>query len=231
MKGFLLGVAATLAVGGATGAAVVYSGRVDVSADTPHGSLVYGLIETARDRAIDRQARDVIVPANLADDERIRRGAGNYAAMCVECHLAPGKSSSEIRQGLYPEPPDLSREVGTGEAARQFWVIKHGIKASGMPAWSKGGIGDESIWDMVAFMQKMPALSADQYTALVASSDGHSHGGLPGDTHPHEDAASTAHDATGSAHGHADEAASITTPKSTTPPRNKPHDPTDGHAH
>lgn len=232
MKGFLSGVAATLGVGLTTGAAMVYSGRVDVSADTPHGSLVYGLIETARDRAIARQARDVIVPANLADDERIRRGAGNYAAMCVECHLAPGKSSSEIRQGLYPEPPDLSREVGTGQAARQFWVIKHGIKASGMPAWSRGGIEDESIWDMVAFMQKMPTLNAEQYTALVAASDGHSHGGLPGDTHPHDDATSGApHDATGSAHGHTDEAASITPPKTTSTPQKKPHDPTDGHPH
>jgi len=231
MKGFLLGVAATLGVGVVTGAAVVYSGRVDVSADTPHGALVYGLIETARDRAIDRQARDVSVPVNLADDERIRRGAGNYAAMCVACHLAPGQSNSEIRKGLYPEPPDLSREIETDEAARQFWVIKHGIKASGMPAWSKGGIADESIWDMVAFMQKMPALSADQYTALVASSDGHSHGGLSSDA-PHDDAASSApHDATGSAHGHTDAAASVTTPKSTTTPQKKPHDPTDGHPH
>jgi mono/diheme cytochrome c family protein len=200
-------------MGALVGAGVVYSGRVDVAADSPHSTLVYRLIETARDKAIDRHVRDAIVPNNLADDERIRRGAGNYAAMCVECHLAPGKSSSEIRMGLYPEPPDLSREVEMGEAARQFWVIKHGIKASGMPAWSRGGMDDASIWDIVAFLQKMPMLSADQYTALVASSDGHSHGGVTEEDHPHDEASPAPH-------GHSDKAAPVVT-------RKKPHDPTD----
>lgn len=227
MKGFLIGVATTLGVGAVVAAGVVYSGRIDVAADTPHTALVYRLIETARDKAIDRQVRDAIVPANLADDERIRRGAGNYAAMCVECHLAPGKSNSEIRMGLYPKPPDLAQPGKADAAARQFWVIKHGIKASGMPAWSKGGIEDASIWDMVAFLQKMPTLNADQYAALVESSDGHSHGGLAGNNHPHDEAASwhAPHDATGpTQQGHTDTAAPVTT-------RKKPHDPTDGHAH
>ncbi|MBT9567198.1 MAG: cytochrome c [Thiobacillus sp.] len=215
MKGFVLGVVVTLGVGAAIGAAVVYSGRIDVAADTPHSAATFRLIEIARDKAIDRQARGVSVPADLADDERIRRGAGNYAAMCVECHLAPGKTSSEIRRGLYPEPPDLSREAEPNEAAKQFWVIKHGIKASGMPAWSKGGIEDAAIWDMVAFLQKMPTLDAAQYTALVAASDGHSHGGLDTDA-PHHDEA---------------DPAPIDMPASAAPPKKKPHDPNDGHAH
>jgi hypothetical protein len=89
------------------------------------------------------------------------------------------KENSEICMGLSPVPPDLSlpAKMQTDGAARQFWVIKHGIKASGMPAWSKGGIEDEAIWDIVAFLQTLPTLTADQYVALVESSDGHSHGG------------------------------------------------------
>ncbi|NDP48496.1 MAG: cytochrome c [Sulfuriferula multivorans] len=226
MKRFLMGVLTTLIVGAGVGAWFVYSGLFDVSADTPHNTLVYRMIETARDNAIDRQVRDAIVPANLADDERIRRGAGNYAAMCVECHLAPGKSNSEIRMGLYPEPPDLAQPGKADAAARQFWVIKHGIKASGMPAWSKGGIEDESIWDIVAFLQKMPTLNADQYAALVESSEGHSHGGPAGGDNHHDEAASAhaPHDAAESEHGHAEKTAPVAAKK-------KPHDLTDGHAH
>lgn len=181
MKCFLMGVLATLVIGAALGAAAVYSGLFDVAADTPHSRFVYRMIETAREQSIERHARDLTVPGNLADTERVRRGAGNYAAMCAECHLAPGKADSEIRMGLYPEPPDLTRpeeETAADMASRHFWIIKHGIKASGMPAWSKGGIDDESVWDIVAFIQKMPALSVDQYVALVESSEGHSHGGL-----------------------------------------------------
>ena len=191
MKRFLAGVVTTLGVGAAVGAGVVYSGLFDVSADTPHSRLIHFLIETTREQSVERSVRDVIVPANLAETDRIRRGAGNYAAMCVECHLAPGKKNSEIRMGLYPAPPDLSQLAitQTDMAARQFWIIKHGIKASGMPAWSKGGIEDEAVWDMVAFLQQMPALTADQYAALVESSDGHSHGGLAGEGAMHEPAA------------------------------------------
>jgi mono/diheme cytochrome c family protein len=179
MKRFLLGVLTTLVIGMVVGVVAVYSGLLNVSADTPHSQLAYRMIETARERSIDRQIRDLTVPANLDDAERIRRGAGNYAAMCVECHLAPGKTDSEIRMGLYPKPPNLTQpdETTAAMAARHFWVIKHGIKASAMPAWSKGGIEDEAIWDIVAFLRRMPALSPSQYVALVESSEGHSHGG------------------------------------------------------
>ncbi|OZA29414.1 MAG: cytochrome C [Hydrogenophilales bacterium 17-61-9] len=211
MKRFLMGVLATLVVGVAIGAAVVYSGTFDVSADTPHSPLVHRLIETTRERAIERRAREVAAPANLADAERVRRGAGNYAAMCMECHLAPGQANSEIRMGLYPAPPDLARPASTPEniAARQFWIIKHGIKATGMPAWSKGGIEDEAIWDMVAFLQQMPALTPGQYLALVESSDGHSHGGITDMKDMHGESGGTP----------------------TAPPKARGHDNSDGHAH
>ena len=181
MKRFMAGVLVTLAIGAGAGGIVAYSGALDVSADTPHSPLVFQLIEFVREQSIARRVRDLAPPANLSDPDRIRRGSGNYAAMCVECHLAPGKENSEIRMGLYPAPPDLSQpaKMHTDVAARQFWIIKHGIKASGMPAWSKGGIEDEAIWDIVAFLQTLPTLTADQYVALVESSDGHSHGGQP----------------------------------------------------
>lgn len=211
MKHFLMGVLTTLVIGGAMGAAWMYSGTFDISADTPHSPLVHRLIETTRERAIERRARAVAVPANLSDTERVRRGAGNYAAMCMECHLAPGRANSEIRMGLYPAPPDLARPAGTPEnaAARQFWIIKHGIKATGMPAWSKGGIEDEAIWDMVAFLQQMPALSPERYLALVESSDGHSHGGITDMKGMHGEPGGT----------------------TTAPPKARVHDNSDGHAH
>ena len=180
MKGFVTGVLTTLVVGAGIGLAMVYGGKVDVAADSPHSALIFGLLETAREKSIGQGVKNLSVPVNLADKDRIRRGAGNYDAMCVSCHLAPGTENSEIRMGLYPTPPNLSTldEPSTEAAARKFWVTKHGIKASGMPAWSKGGIEDEAIWDMVAFLQVMPKLTQASYGELVEASDGHSHGGL-----------------------------------------------------
>ncbi|HUX25656.1 MAG TPA: cytochrome c [Burkholderiales bacterium] len=93
------------------------------------------------------------------------KGAGQYAAMCTSCHLAPGMRDSELRQGLYPQPPKLS-EISV-DSCKAFWVIKHSIKMSGMPAWGTTHV-DETIWSMVAFLQKLPGMTPDQYRKIVA---------------------------------------------------------------
>ncbi len=175
-----MAVVAVVAVGGV--AASVYSGAYNVAADDPHTRPVHTFMETARERSIAARARQLQVPADLADPARIRQGAGNYDAMCTGCHLSPGVGPTELSKGLYPAPPDLTRT--TVSAAEAFWVIKHGIKASGMPAWGKS-MADDYIWNMAAFLQQLPKLDKAQYAALVANSGGHSHGGGETGGHSH----------------------------------------------
>ncbi len=153
--------------------AYLYLGIYNFSADEPHFEITEELIAVARDRSIKARAYKLEVPDDLEDKERIRRGAGNYDAMCVGCHLKPGVDDSEIRKGLYPQPPNLAKHAN--DPAQQFWVIKHGIKMTGMPAWAQGGMDDAAIWDIVALLQVMPDMTVEQYTELVAISDGHSH--------------------------------------------------------
>jgi mono/diheme cytochrome c family protein len=182
MGKILLGAVGMLGLGSLMVAALVQFGLLDFAADQPHAAVVHRLVEWARERSIARRAADVARPADLSEAGRIRRGAGNYEAMCVSCHLAPGVEDSEIRKGLYPPPPDLARSVGATDSAAtdgsRFWIIKHGIKGSGMPAWSKGGMDDEAIWDLTAFLKVLPALSPAEYRSRVAASDGHSHEGM-----------------------------------------------------
>lgn len=190
MNKLLLGALLATTLGAVTGSVVVMTGLIDVGADAPHSPLVHAALAVARERSIANRLADIKIPENFADPERTRRGAGNYAAMCVNCHLSPGASDSEIRRGLYPTPPNLSEKpvsLQQRDAVRDFWIIKHGIKASGMPAWSKGGMDDDSIWDLAAFLQKMPSLTPSSYEQLVAESDGHSHGGLDNHDHGHGD--------------------------------------------
>jgi len=93
--------------------------------------------------------------------------------MCSGCHLAPGLEKTEISQGLYPSAPELSRGNDL-TPAEQFWVLKHGIKMTGMPAWGPTH-DDDLLWDIVAFVQKLPTLSPEQYQTIVKSSgEGHS---------------------------------------------------------
>lgn len=57
-----------------------------------------------------------------------------------------------------------------------FWVIKHGIKMTGMPAWGKS-MDDEYVWGLVAFLNQHPGMPTGRYPELVAASGGHQHGG------------------------------------------------------
>lgn len=182
MRNFLLGALFTVLLLAAGGGVIGYLGAVDVAADSPHSAPVHAAIEYVRDRAIDRQARNIVPPVDLSDNERVRRGAGNYAAMCANCHLSPGVRNSEIRKGLYPVAPNLADATQAGgtddpalASARRFWVTKHGIKASGMAAWGQGGMRDEAIWDLVAFLERLPSLTPGQYKSWVKASDGHAH--------------------------------------------------------
>jgi mono/diheme cytochrome c family protein len=164
---------------------VARSGIYNFGADDPHWKPVYSSIDYIRKRSVLAHAADIKVP-DLSNEARLVKGAGNYEAMCAQCHLSPGKSGTELSRGLYPSPPDLSKVAV--DARQAFWTIKHGVKASGMPAWGKS-MADEDIWNLVALIQKLPASKAESYRALVASSSGHSHTGSGG-----PDAPGMAHD-------------------------------------
>jgi mono/diheme cytochrome c family protein len=152
-------------------AVALYAGLYNIAADVPHSQPVYWLFETARQRSVAARARDIVVPNDLDSADRISKGAGQYAEMCSNCHLAPGMQGTEISRGLYPRAPELRRgtELTTAE---QFWVVKHGIKLTGMPAWGVTH-DDDLLWDVVAFLQKLPKLTQEQYEALVKSAPGH----------------------------------------------------------
>lgn len=220
---FVLVVVAVVATAG-----FVWSGAYDVGADAPHTRPVYAILETIRDRSIQTRAASLQVP-DLRDPARVVQGSGNYQAMCAGCHLAPGMPATELSQGLYPAPPDLSKMATS--PAEAFWAIKHGIKSSGMPAWGKS-MQDEYIWNLAAFLQELPKMSPEQYKALVAQSGGHSHGGgesMPeaksteGDQAQHDDKdAPPHHDATPHSHGES---------KADAPAAPKKEHADDGHQH
>ena len=132
-------------VGMLAGAALIYGGAFNPAADEPHSGIVFFLAQAARERSIALRSRGIAVP-NLTDPKSIAAGASEYAEMCTSCHLAPGMEDNELRPGLYPHPPNLADYRHDAEqhpraahtsAARQSWIIKHGIKMTGMPAWEK----------------------------------------------------------------------------------------------
>lgn len=169
------------ALGALVGLGFLYSGIYSMGADDEHTKPVYWALETLRERSIGVRSKDIAVPP-LDDAQMLLSGGADYNDMCAGCHLKPGVKSSDMAMGLYPRPPNLAMsasEHGHGgddhgdaatSAARQFWIIKHGIKASGMPAWGKTH-DDSRIWAMVAFLQKLPQLDEIQYQILTARAE------------------------------------------------------------
>ena len=158
------GIAGTVAVGVIGAGLFRAAGIYDIGADDHHTKIVLAVIEQLRERSIAVRARTIEVPA-LEDPKRVAAGAERYAALCVGCHLAPGLTKSDIRSGLYPHPPSLAQEE-VRDSRRAFWTIKHGIKMSAMPAWGKS-FDDAAIWDIVAFVRKMPEMTSETYQQLA----------------------------------------------------------------
>ena len=177
--------------------AFIYSGAYDVAAASPDTGLVHWVLETTQERSVHRRSEQIQVPAQVSSPtpEMLRTGLIHYHEMCVTCHGAPGVSISEIGQGLNPYPPELSQEAGDEEAGEVYWIVKNGIKMTGMPAFGVTH-DDEELWAIVAFVNRLPKLSPQEYQALVreaglagqaaeaAEPAGHHH--APG-TPPHKD--------------------------------------------
>lgn len=166
MKLRTVGIAALLllALFGAGLALFVYAGIYNIAATEQHTGPMYRLLDYAMRRSVAARATAIEVP-NLKDDRRIRSGARHYRAQCQQCHGAPGVAPDAAAFGLTPAPANLVSAGREWNAADIFWVIKHGIKMSGMPAWEYR-MRDEEIWDVVAFIGRMPALSPVEYAAL-----------------------------------------------------------------
>lgn len=177
----------------------IYAGVYNIGADAPHSGLVYKTLEAFRERSIKSRAAHITPPADLNSAKRIQAGAGLYAEMCTGCHLGPGVEKSEMSQGLYPQAPELARGDDL-TPAEQFWVIKHGVKLTAMPAWGKTH-NDELIWDMVAILQALPKMSPEQYKATVASAPEDHDEMMTGMHDEHETASEPQHGANVHDHG------------------------------
>jgi mono/diheme cytochrome c family protein len=151
--------------------AVIYVGLYDVGATEPHWPATRWILETARVRSIKAHAAGVTIPAAFDDPAKIPMGVEHFAAHCAVCHGAPGVPKGDIARGLYPAPPDLGNAAALYSPGELFWIVKHGIKMTGMPAWSDHS--DDELWATVAFLQKLPGMTQDEYAKLVMASMAH----------------------------------------------------------
>ncbi|MGE0372941.1 MAG: cytochrome c [Gammaproteobacteria bacterium] len=174
MRTTLLTLLVVLVFAVAGGLAFIYSGVYNISATRPHWPITEWAIETMRSNSIKAHASGITLPPGMTDEAAVISGTEHFAAHCASCHGAPGVPRGDIANGLYPKPPDLAHAARHYTPGELFWIVKNGIKMTGMPAWNDHS--DKELWATVAFLQKLPGMSEADYAKLVRESMTHGSG-------------------------------------------------------
>ncbi|WP_062228340.1 c-type cytochrome [Aureimonas frigidaquae] len=160
---------------------VGWSGLVSIAASSGHYAPVGWFLHWTMQNAVATQSIGIAVPdgVSLSDPLLVRRGAGHFQSNCAACHGAPGQPQSAAMRAMTPPPPPLDGAAEKWRDRELFWIVQHGIKYSGMPAWASQDRPDE-VWAMVAFLKTLPQLDTAAWRDLAygAAWPG---GGTPGD--------------------------------------------------
>jgi mono/diheme cytochrome c family protein len=157
----------------------IYSGWHNVSAMNEESGMMKWVFNTTKNHSIESRLGDISVP-DLKNSSLIKEGFEHYNEMCVGCHGSPGTGESEFSKSLNPPAPYLVETVKGADAKELFWITKNGIRMTGMPAWGKTH-SDDKIWAIVAFMKKLPEMTAEDYKKMgnesVEENENHEYSG------------------------------------------------------
>jgi mono/diheme cytochrome c family protein len=162
--------AAGLAALGALGAYIVVDGGwYNVAANRQHLQPVHTMLERAMHASVRRRARSIAAPP-LDEPALIRQGAALYRSHCVVCHGGPGVAQEKFGQSMQPVPGPLVDAARRWSPSEMYWIIRHGIKMSGMPAWEYH-MAEQDLWATVAFLGELPKMTPRAYQDWMAEAD------------------------------------------------------------
>ena len=153
---------ALLAIGGLLMAA---SGIIPIKASSGHWAITEAFLQFSKSRSLATHTLGLELPP-LAEPQLVLKGGGHYESGCRPCHGSPELRRSPVARAMLPPPPDLVALVLRRDPEELFYVVKHGIKLTGMPGWPAPGRDDE-VHAVVAFLLQLPTLDAEQYRAIV----------------------------------------------------------------
>jgi mono/diheme cytochrome c family protein len=157
IRGILIGIAGTLVVLALGLYGGIKMGLMPANADARPSSMERWAARTSLHAAIAREQPKGPVPIPLTDDNLIA-GVKLYAANCAVCHGGPDAERSKIARGLYQKPPQLAEDgVEDDPEGETYWKVQHGIRLTGMPAFS-GTLDDDQLWQVTLFLKHMDSL-------------------------------------------------------------------------
>ena len=160
---FLAGFVAAFVVSALAAFVVIISGAYNVAATAPRAELERVILHSTMRYSVRARAGKEL--PEVWTEDQVKSGFQEYDEMCVVCHGAPGKEPSYIRQGLQPKPPNLAEAAKQWSGSELLWIIKNGVKMTGMPAFGATH-RDENIWNIVGFLRRLPQISAQDFKAM-----------------------------------------------------------------
>ncbi len=158
--------ALTLAIAGAIGAVLfAWSGLYNVSASSGHWPITTWFLHFTMRNSIETHAIG-IEPPPLDHPALVYKGLGHYQGGCAPCHGQPGEAQGKIARHLLPRPPFLPKAVREWTPEQLFWIVRNGLKYTGMPAWPAPSRDDEA-WAVVAALLRLPDMTAEEYRRIT----------------------------------------------------------------
>ncbi len=151
LRKVLLGAVLMLAILLLAAFAIMELGLMPVCADGPHSNLEARIMPAVLHASISRHAPRETNPVRLNEDN-LKAAVDTYKAVCARCHSSGEGKASVYGQSFYPPAPQLPAGMAQYTESQLFWVIKHGIRNTGMPAWG-GMLSDEEIWQIVDLLK------------------------------------------------------------------------------
>jgi cytochrome c553 len=170
LKGWVLRVVAFGFLLAVLGFVLSASGIIPIKASSGHWSITAWILDFSKRRSVSTHTL-ALKPPPLEEPWLMLKGAGHYDLECAKCHGSPGKQTPRVAQGMTPPPPYLPPRISRWDSEELFYIVKHGIKFTGMPAWPAPQREDE-VWAMVAFLRALPTLNGERYQRLVSADGG-----------------------------------------------------------
>ena len=157
--------AATIVALALAGLLFAWSGVFNIAASSGHWKITDWFLHWTMRNSVRTHAA-----FTAPDDPKAREGlvsaAGLFRASCASCHGAPGVRPLPVMQAATPPAPDLAVNAREWTDKQIFWILKHGVKYTGMPGWAAKDRDDE-VRRMVAFVRLLPEMSPATYRALT----------------------------------------------------------------
>lgn len=160
----LLEYAVLFGILGVLGFLVAASGIIPIRASSGHWPITRWFLEFSKTRSVSTHTIGVTAPP-LDDRTLVIKGAGAYDLSCRPCHGSPDLRDPRVAQAMLPRPPYLVPVIEKRSPAELFYIVNHGLKFTGMPAWPARNRDDE-VWSVVAFLLELPKLDAEEYQRL-----------------------------------------------------------------